>query len=152
MADYEALARGWFDSLHTRDWEAVGALYADGSVYRRSDGTSRGRDAHLAYLKSVMDAFPDHASTVDAVLVAGAAVTVEWTETGTHTEPYHTTRFGIIPPTGQGFKAHIVEVFRFEGDEIVSQNEYYDLMTISMQLGWLAAMAGGITAGASNPA
>jgi steroid delta-isomerase-like uncharacterized protein len=150
MADYEALARGWFELVHARDWEAVAALYGADSVYRRSDGTSRGRDAHVAYLQSVVDAFPDHASTVDGVLVAGSAVTLEWTETGTHTEPYNTARFGTIPPTGQGFKAHVVEVFRFEGEEIASQNEYYDLMTIAARLGWLAAMAGGRPAEATT--
>jgi hypothetical protein len=92
----------------------------------------------VAYIQSVLDAFPDHASTVDGVLVAGSAVTLEWTETGTHTEPYNTARFGTIPPTGQGFKAHVVEVFRFEGDEIASQNEYYDLMTMPLSsAGWL---------------
>ena len=151
MADYEALARGWFDLLHAREWTQVAARYAVESNFLRSDGTSHGPEAHVTYLKRVLGAFPDHASAIDSVLVAGSAVTVEWTETGTHTEPYETSRFGTIPPTGQAFKAHIVEVSRFEGDEIVSQHEYYDLMTIAVQLGWLAAMMGGRTAEASAP-
>lgn len=47
---------------------------------------------------------------------------------------------GTISPTGKAFAVPVVEVFRFDGQLIASQHEYYDLFAIMSQLGWLAAL------------
>jgi steroid delta-isomerase-like uncharacterized protein len=132
MADLEARARAWFDTVHARDFDALALMYTPEAEYVRSDGASQGREAIVDYLKGIMGAFPDHASKIDGVLIAKDAITVEWVETATHTEPY-----GTIAPTGKSFEVRVVEVMRFDGDLIASQHEYYDLLSLLTQLGWM---------------
>jgi steroid delta-isomerase-like uncharacterized protein len=141
MDDLELVARTFFDRIHARDWDGVAELYSDDAEYVRADGASRGREEIVAYLTGIMNAFPDHASAIETVLVGPDHVTVEWTETATHTEPYVGSLMGTIPPTGKSFKERIVEVFRFEDGKVVSQHEYYDLLSLLGQLGWLPAPA-----------
>lgn len=137
MEDREAQVRRLFDVMHARDPEALGSMYTADAEYLRADGTSKGREAIVSYLGALMAAFPDHASQLDAIVVAGDIVTVEWTETATHTQPYEGGMLGTIEPTGKSFAAKIVEVLRFDGDQIASQHEYYDLLSLLGQLGWL---------------
>jgi hypothetical protein len=65
--------------------------------------------------RAIIGAFPDHASRIDAVLISGNAVTVEWKETATNTEAY-VGPTGTMPATGKAFEERIVEVIRFEGN------------------------------------
>lgn len=136
MGDLEARARSFFDLAHARDDDALAALYTPDAQYVRSDGVATGPNEIVAYLRGIMSAFPDHAARVDGVIVADDAVTLEWTETATHTAPYEGA-MGTIAPTGKSFEVKVVEVFRFEGDRIKSQHEYYDLLSLMSQVGWL---------------
>ena len=137
MSESEAQVRRWFEVLHSRDFETLAGLYAPDATYVRVDGTSKGADEIVTYLRGILGAFPDHASRLDAVLPASDAVTVEWTETGTHTQPYASPLGRELAPTGRSFEVPIVEVFRFQGDKIISQHEYYDLLSLLAQVGWL---------------
>ena len=138
METLEALAREWFDAVAARDFDALSNLYATDAEYIRSDGYSKGRDAILSYLRSVAAAFPDEEATVEAVLVSDGGVTVEWTESATHTEPYKTEHFGVLEPTHKGYRnLRVVDIFRFSDGKITSQHEYYDLLSLMGQLGWL---------------
>ena len=116
-------------------------MNTEDAEYVRSDGTSKGRTAIVDYLKGIIGAFPDHASRIDSVLISGNAVTVEWNETGTNTEAY-VGLTGTIPATGKHFEERIVEVIRFEGEQIASQHECYDLLSLLSQVGWLGAIIG----------
>ena len=141
MDERESITRGWFDVIHARDWDALAALYTPDATYVRSDGQSRGPQAIVSYLKGILDAFPDHSSRLDGVLLAPDAATVEWTERATHTAPYTGGALGTIDPTGKAFQVPIVEVFRFDGARISSQHEYYDLLSLLSQVGWLELFA-----------
>jgi steroid delta-isomerase-like uncharacterized protein len=141
MDNLERLARAWFDALTARNYEMLAEMYAPDAEYLRSDGDSEGVDAIIAYIKKIFAAFPDEAITLHAVLVSSDAVTVEVTETATHTAPLDTERFGLIEPTGKAFTSRMVEIFRFRDGKIVSQHEYYDLLSMFGQLGWLKLLA-----------
>ena len=137
----EELARRWFEIWSQRDFEALGALYADDAEWIRADGVSVGPNEIVDYARAIATAFPDEKATIDAVLVSDGAVVVEWRESATHTGPRETP-VGTIPPTGRAFHdLRAVEVFRFRDGKIVSQHEYYDLYTVLRQLGWLELLA-----------
>ncbi len=54
----------------------------------------------------------------------------------------------MIQPTGKAFvDERVATVFRFEDDRIVSQHEYYDLLSMLRQLGWLGLITGASPAG-----
>lgn len=143
MADLERLVRRLFDAIEARDVELVKSMYTADCEYIRPDGVSKGPDAIAAYLDAHAAAFPDHAYEIEATHVSGDVITVEWIETATHTQPYSSPNLGVIPPTGKGFKLPIVEVMRFEGEQVASQHEYCDLLSLLRQVGWLRAMLAG---------
>jgi len=142
MQDAEQLVRSYFDAWAAGDFDALADLYTPDAEYVRSDGYSKGTDAIVAYLRDIAVAFPDETASVQAVLASPGAATVEWTEAATHTGPRTTEQFGVIEPTGKGFSnARIVTVFRFDDDgKITSQHEYYDLLSMILQLGWFGLL------------
>jgi ketosteroid isomerase-like protein len=124
-------------------------MYAPDAEYIRADGYSKGPEAIVAYLQEIAEAFPDETATIETVLVSGDAVTVEWSESATHTAPRRTEQLGFIQPTGKAFvNQRVASVFRFTDGRIVSQHEYYDLLSMLRQLGWLGLLAGAGTANA----
>lgn len=139
MADMETTARGWFDVVHARDWDALAGMYTAHAEYIRSDGTARGQKEIVDYLKGIVGAFPDHSSDIQAVHVSDDAVTIEWIERATHTEPYtdHARDNMVVAPTGKLFEIKVADVFRFEGGLIAAQHEYYDLLSLLTQVGWM---------------
>jgi uncharacterized protein (TIGR02246 family) len=141
MADLAALARQWFDTLAARDFDKLATLYTPDAEYVRSDGSSKGIGEILEYVRGIAGAFPDETARIESVLVAPDGVTVEWREDATHLAPYKTA-MGVLPPTGKGFRdERICTIFRFDGDKIASQREYYDTMSMARQFGWLELMA-----------
>jgi ketosteroid isomerase-like protein len=137
MHDREAQVRQLFDVRQGRDFEALAAMYTGDAEYLRPDGASQGREQIVAYQQAIMSAFPDHDSRLEAILTSGDAVTVEWVQTATHTQPCNAGSLGTIDPTGKSFEARIAEIFRFEGPQVASQHAYYDLLSLLGQLGWL---------------
>jgi steroid delta-isomerase-like uncharacterized protein len=141
MTDLAALAQGWFDDWNARNFDAIASRYTDNARYERSDGNSTGPAEIVQYLREISDAFPDEKATIQEIHVAKDVVTVQWLEDATHLAT-RKTMFGEIPATGKGFRnARIATVFRFESDKIAAHNEYYDLFSIMVQLGWLEFFA-----------
>ena len=137
MLDLEAVVNQWFALAHTRDFPSLRGMYTTDATYVRANSTSNGHDEIVEYLAGLKTSFPDHDACIDAIVVAPDAATVEWTETGSHTTPYDTGAAGVIAPTGKSFDAKIVDIFRFEGDRIKSQHEYFDRLGLLSQLGWI---------------
>lgn len=141
MEDLEKLARSWFDALATRDFDTLAGMYVADAEWLRPDGNSKGVDAIVTWLKTIAESFPDETATIQAVLVSPGAVTVEWTDTGTHTVAYKSVNFGVVQPTGKSYRLPVVEIFRFRDGKIVSQHEYCDLLSMLRQVGWLGLLA-----------
>jgi ketosteroid isomerase-like protein len=145
MMDLGKLVRNWFAAWADRDFDALTAMYDPEAEYVRPEGTLKGVRAIIAYRKQVAEAFPDEVAHVEAVLVSPEAVTVQWTQSATHTGPM-TTRFGVVEPTGKAFKdLRVVDIFRFRSDKIVSQYQYYDLLALLRQVGWIEVTPAGTT-------
>jgi ketosteroid isomerase-like protein len=145
MMDLGELVRSWFAAWADRDFDALMAMYDPEAEYVRPDGTLKGVRAIIAYRKQVAEAFPDEIVHVEAVLVSPESVTVQWTQSATHTGPMP-TRFGVVEPTGKAFKdLRVVDIFRFRSDKIVSQHQYYDLLALLRQVGWIEVTPAGTT-------
>ena len=113
--DYEATIET-FD--HPR-YELVGT----GDVYD-------GREEVARYFEETRTAFPDQRNELLALHHADDAVIVEFDLLGTHDG-----NFRGLPATGRAFKCRTLAIFEFEGDGIVCERVYFDLMTILGQLG-----------------
>ena len=151
MRDLGELVHNWFAAWAGRDFDVLTAMYDNEAEYTRPDGSLKGVAAIMAYRKQVAEAFPDEVAHVEAVLVSPAAVAVEWTQSATHTGPM-VTRFGIVGPTGKAFKGlRVVDIFRFRGDKIASQHQYYDMLALLRQVGWIEVTPAG-TIGPAGPA
>lgn len=137
VKDLGAVVERWFELLNAHDLAGLADLYAADCEYVRSNGTSHGPAEVAAYFAAIADSFPDHAARVEAMLIGDSAVTVEWTETGTHTEDYRSGTGEVIVATGKSFEARIVDVIRFDGELITSQHEYFDRLDFLTQIGWL---------------
>lgn len=143
MVDPAELARSWFASWAARNFDALAAMYDPEAEYLRPEGSLTGVGAIIAYRQAVARAFPDEVAVVQAVLVSPEAATVEWTQSATHTAPMN-TRLGTIEPTGKAFKdLRVVDIFRFRGGKIVSEHQYYDLLALLRQVGWIEVMPAG---------
>ncbi len=143
MLDLERLARSWFAAWAARNFDALAAMYDPEAEYIRPDGSAKGVDAIIAYRRQVAEAFPDEIATVQAVFVSLEAVIVEWTQSATHTAPMK-TRLGVVEPTGKAFKdLRVVDIFRFRDGKIISDHQYYDLLSLLRQVGWIEVKPAG---------
>ena len=109
-----------FDSFHTADF--VDASPAD----RPSD-----RDAYRQSIVDLYRAFPDfHATTDDLVIdVEAQKVTVRWTATGTHQEP-----FFDVPATGKVIHFQGIEILLIRDGKISQRWGEWDSLAILEQL------------------
>ena len=138
----EALVREHMESENVHDYDAtIGTFHhpryeivPTGAIH---DGEAEVRE----YFRLSRTAFPDQRNELIALHHADDAVIAEFWLLGTHSGP-----FGEIAPTGRDFRCRMVAVFGFEGDGLVYERVYFDLLTILVQLG----LARGDAAGAST--
>lgn len=88
-----------------------------------------GEDEVRAYFATTRQAFPDQRNEPIALHVASAGVFAEFWLLGTHTGPLLGHE-----PTGNSFRTRMVALFEFDGDRIVCERVYYDLLSILTQL------------------
>ena len=97
-----------------------------GDVYDGEEEVSR-------YFEETRAAFPDQRNELIALYHSDDAVIVEFDLKGTHEGPLRG-----MPPTGKEFTCRTLAIFEFEGDRIVCERVYFDVLTILGQLGVLA--------------
>jgi steroid delta-isomerase-like uncharacterized protein len=106
-------------------------LIATGEIY---DGDAEVR----RYFDESRTAFPDQRNELVALHHADDAVIVEFDLKGTHLGPLRG-----IPPTGREFTCRTLSMFLFEGERLVCERVYFDVLTILSQLGLGAGELGG---------
>jgi len=85
-----------------------------------------------AYLQEWYRGFPDGRVDVVNVVDGGDHVAVEYTGTGTHLGTY----YGMTP-TGRRSLDRICQIYVFEGERLREMREYWDQMSMLVQLGLL---------------
>ncbi len=108
-------------AINERDWDAYGDLFSEDLVMQTPSlpGISKGREARVALVKGIMDAFPD--GNVEMVRSFGqgdwACLEVRFTGTAAVSD-------GEEAPVTVDFPYCIV--MRFEDGKVAELNEYYD--------------------------
>lgn len=113
------------------DTAAIPALFAPGYVnHAGARGTLKGPEGILANYRSLKDAFPDVAFTLDLVLSEGGKVCAYYTMTGTHQGS-----FMGIEPTGRAVKVPGIGIYEV-GDGMIRESWVVrDSLVLLRQLG-----------------
>jgi len=146
----EAIVREHMESENQYDFDTtIGTfghpryeIVATGDVYD-------GEDEVRAYFAETRRAFPDQRNELIALHHADDAVIAEVDVLGTHLGPLR-----ALPPTGRAFRCRGSAHFIFEGDELVCERGYFDMLTIMRQLGLAhdsRSLAGRLTTLLSHP-
>ena len=121
---------------YRRVWEegdasAIPALFAAGYVnHAGARGTLKGPDGILANYRSLKDAFPDVAFTLDIVVSEGSRVCAYYTMTGTHEGA-----FMGIAPTGRAVTVPGIGIYEVQDGIIVESWVVRDSLVLLRQLG-----------------
>jgi len=120
---------GWA-ALYTEDveWEAPGGARIAGLA-----------DLKVKYFDALLEAAPDRASIVDALIVEGDLVAEEGRYTGTHTGTWRNPDGAEIPATGRSLDFRFSAIFRVDDGKIASIRLYYDQLEVLSQLGLIPA-------------
>ena len=111
--------------------EAIPRLFAETYVnHAGARGTLKGPDGILANYRSLKDAFPDVAFTLDLVLGEGNRVCAYYTMTGTH----EGTFMGIAP-TGAKVKVPGIGIYEVKDGMIAESWVVRDSLVLLRQLG-----------------
>ena len=89
-----------------------------------------GEEAVARYFAESRAAFPDQRNELIAMHHADDSVIVEFDLLGTHLGSLRG-----LPPTGREFTCRTLAIFEFDGEGIVCERVYFDLLTILRQLG-----------------
>lgn len=127
----EAIVREHMDSENRHDFDVTLGTFghpryeivATGEVFD-------GPEAVMDYYRRTRAAFPDQRNRLIALHHASDAVIAEFELLGTHRGS-----FAGEEPTGREFRCRMAAFFLFEGDRLVCERVYGDMLTILTQLG-----------------
>ena len=83
----------------------------------------------MQYYLDTRKAFPDQHHEMIQLRHSDDAVITEFWLLGTHLGP-----LGTIPPTGQKFRVRMTAFFIFDGDTLVCERVYFDVLSLLRQL------------------
>jgi steroid delta-isomerase-like uncharacterized protein len=127
----EAVVREHMESENRHEFDVTMATFGHpryeivptGEVYDGEEEVAR-------YFAESRAAFPDQRNELIAMHQADDSVIVEFDLRGTHLGSLRG-----LPPTGREFTCRTLAIFEFEGEGIVCERVYFDLLTILRQLG-----------------
>lgn len=123
-------------AYNDKNWNAVKGSVSPGFVYDEF-GTQRkiqGADQFLAAWQGWATAFPDSKATIQSAHVSGNTVVLELTWSGTHNGPLQMPG-GPIAATGKKFNLPACQVIEIADGKVKSMHHYFDMSTLSGQLG-----------------
>ena len=113
------------------DTSAIPSLFAETYVnHAGARGTLKGPEGILANYRSLKDAFPDVAFTLDLVMSEGARVCAYYVMTGTHKGT-----FMGIAPTGASVKVPGIGIYEIKDSMIAESWVVRDSLVLLRQLG-----------------
>lgn len=126
----ETLVLNHFRDEVSQDFDSVLATFphpryeiiATGEVYD-------GRPEVESYYAATRRAFPDQRHEMIALRHSDDAVITEFWLLGTHLGPLQG-----IPPTGKTFRVRMTAYFIFEGEQLVCERIYFDVLSMLRQL------------------
>jgi steroid delta-isomerase-like uncharacterized protein len=128
------------EAFNRGDWDEIRARYAPGFVAEET-GTGRrmeGADEVIRALQAWKTALPDVTGEVVGVAVDGNTAVLEIVWRGTHTGPLATPS-GELPASGRRIETWATMWLRYDGELLVHQRHYLDMLTMLTQIGVLPA-------------
>lgn len=126
MKNIEKKAQEVIDVWNSKDLNALQRLYGDTTgFYDPLLGKEIKGEAILAYAKGIFEAFPDLEFIVKGIAASENLAMVEWSQNGTNS--------GLImgkPATGRYVEIPAVSVVRFDGNQFISQRDYWDMKSL----------------------
>jgi steroid delta-isomerase-like uncharacterized protein len=141
MRDAKRVLEQAIDTWNAGDREAWAALYDENVEWEAPGGAriSGLEDLKVKYFDALLEAAPDRASSVDALVAEGDVVAEEGRYTGTHTGTWRSPDGVEIPATGKALDFRFSALFRVESGKITSIRLYYDQLEVLTQLGLMPA-------------
>jgi len=125
--------RAAFQAFNRRDFDAVLRVIAEDAIFhdRARDVTFKGRNGFREFMQGWVTAFSNAEVVEPKFIDAGDIVVAEFIGRGLNDGP-----LGPLPPTGKQLSLHFCEIMWFnDGGQIVSGAEYYDQLSMMVQLG-----------------
>lgn len=128
--------------FNAHDVSALVELYAPNAELRASGGmVAKGREEIKRFQQGWIQGFPDAKVRSERLTVSGSTVIEEGVFTGTHTGSFPTP-MGDIPPTGRKLEGPYVNIYDFEGDQVVRDRLIFDRLELLEKLGLAPVPAG----------
>ena len=138
MANVSDIHRQVLDAWNRRDWDNFRSLLHSEYSYIGPDGKEHiGPDAGLTIAKMYATAFPDGKLEVKNVVSSGNNAVCEFVARGTHKGDLQG-----IAPTGKRVEIKIANVMELRDGKVYREREYFDVMSMMVQLG-VAQQPGG---------
>jgi len=128
------------EATNTRDWPRWEALHTADAVRTAPELEEplRGAGAMRAAIETLSTAFPDYHLELRQAFGQGEWLAVRLHTNGTMTGPLVLSDGAVVPATGQPIEQDWSALVRFQGDRIAEFHEFYDQLTLMMQLGLIA--------------
>lgn len=133
----KALVRRYFEVQQEEDFDALGEVLASDYTLHGVPGAEEeltGRDAVEAYLRGMLEAFPDATATIEELVAEGDTVAYRASFTATHEG-----EFMGIPATGEKVSVDATGFFRIEDGKIAEAWPRWDTLGMLQQLGVIEA-------------
>jgi cytochrome P450/predicted ester cyclase len=127
--DPRTLVRRYYDALNRHDLNALDDVVSVDLVHHGLPG-ARDRDALKEMLARYLAGFPDLVHTIEDVVVEGDRIAVRTTTAGTHTGSF----LGHVP-SGRGFRAATLSLYRTDEKLIREVWEVFDTISMLQQIG-----------------
>jgi steroid delta-isomerase-like uncharacterized protein len=126
----------YLEAFAAKDLDAMVEFWDEASTYRLHPlgETTTGVDGLRAYFAELFEAVPDLEVTLGTIHGDAVVATGQWHIEGTVTGPLNG-----IEPTGRRISLDGVDVARFEGSTVRTNEVYYDGLTFARQVGLLPA-------------
>jgi steroid delta-isomerase-like uncharacterized protein len=136
MLSIANVAKASISAYNDKNWDKVRATLTADCLYDEvaTNRKAKGIDEVLAIWQGWAKALPDSKATFGNQFVTDNTVVLEITWRGTHTGPMATPR-GEIPPTGKTIELRACQVIEVSGERAKSIRQYFDMATLTQQLG-----------------
>jgi ketosteroid isomerase-like protein len=137
LAEQIALVEDRLAATNTQDWDAWEALHTPDAMRTAPELAEplQGAAAMRAAIEILSLAFPDYHLELEQAFGQGEWLAVRLHTTGTMTGPLALSDGTQLPATGQPIEQDWSALVRFEGNRISEFHEFYDQLTLLMQLG-----------------
>lgn len=136
-AEQTAIIEQRFAATNARDWDVWESLHTANATRTAPelDEPLQGAAALRFAIETLGSAFPDYHLELRQAFGEGDWLAVRVHTTGTMTGPLVLGDGTELPPTGRKIEQDWSALVRFEGEKIAEFDEFYDQLTLMVQLG-----------------